>query len=66
MHITVNGATHQVDAPCTISDLVEHLALTQQRIAIEVNQQIIPRSRFTEHQLQPEDKVEIVHAIGGG
>ncbi|EXJ17081.1 Sulfur carrier protein ThiS [Imhoffiella purpurea] len=49
-----------------MSDLVEQLALGGQRFAIEVNAELVPRSRFAEHRLEPDDKVEIIQAVGGG
>ncbi len=55
-----------IDSGSTIESLLESMALTEKRLAIEVNQQIIPRSEFSSHFLQEQDKVEIVQAIGGG
>jgi sulfur carrier protein len=46
--------------------LVENLQLNGQRLAIEVNLEIVPRSRYGEYQLADGDRVEIVNAIGGG
>ena len=40
--------------------------LAQRRVAVEVNGEIVPRGRHGEHRLQAGDKVEIVHALGGG
>ncbi len=50
----------------TVLALVEHMQLTGKRIAIERNGDIVPRSQFSEIQLQAEDKLEIVGAVGGG
>ncbi len=46
--------------------LIETLALTGRRLAVEVNAELVPRSRFDQHLLQPGDRVEIIHAVGGG
>ncbi len=46
--------------------LIESLDLGGRRIAVEVNEAILPRSAFKETQLQEGDKVEIIHAVGGG
>ncbi len=51
---------------CTAAQLVDELELGGKRIAMEINLEIVPRSIYTEVQLHPGDKVEIVHAIGGG
>ncbi len=66
MEILVNGKPHQVRDGFNIAGLVEDMALTDKRIAVEVNLNIIPRSQHAAHLLQPGDRVEIVHAIGGG
>ena len=66
MKIYLNGEAREVPDNCTASQLVDTLGLTGKRIAMEVNQEIVPRSGYDEHTLKPEDKVEIVHAIGGG
>ncbi|HSH30874.1 MAG TPA: sulfur carrier protein ThiS [Thiohalobacter sp.] len=45
---------------------MEELGLNGQRLAVEVNREILPRSEFAEHRFQAGDRVEIVRAIGGG
>ncbi len=66
MQITVNGKPTDVPDAATAADLVEQLGLGGKRIAMEVNRDIVPRSQYPQHRLQPGDHVEIVHAIGGG
>ena len=66
MDITLNGCKHPLEKNTTLDLLVEGLDLQGKRIAIEVNQHIIPRSSHPDYILQPGDRVEIVHAIGGG
>ena len=66
MNIYLNGEARQVPDNCSAAQLVEELGLAGKRIAMEVNREIIPRSLYGEHRLQPEDSIEIVHAIGGG
>lgn len=66
MELEVNGAVAQLEEGANLNDLVVTLGLQEQRIAIEVNQEIIPRSLHAQHQLNAGDKVEVVHAIGGG
>ncbi|MFZ6746848.1 sulfur carrier protein ThiS [Undibacterium sp. JH2W] len=63
--IQLNGEKRQL-ASSLLADLIAELNLSQQAIAVAVNRQIIPRSRWTEHQLQVDDKVDVVRAIGGG
>jgi sulfur carrier protein len=64
--IVLNGSDRQVDSNISVSRLLEELGLTEKRLAVEINQQIIPQSNFTDHILKEKDNVEIVQAIGGG
>jgi len=66
MNILLNGEPNQVDNNTSLSQLIESLDLGGKRLAIEVNNRIIPRSQHTTHLLSEGDKIEIVHAIGGG
>jgi sulfur carrier protein len=66
MQIQVNGSPAEVAEPCTLSALIETLALTDRRLAVEVNEELVPRSLFAAHRLAPGDRVEIIHAVGGG
>lgn len=67
MQILVNGKAMQLPSEAmTVLALVEHMKLTGKRIAIERNGDIVPRSQFPEVQLQGNDKLEIVGAVGGG
>ena len=66
MEITVNGKARQVPDNSTAAELVEAMGLAGRRIAMEVNQEIVPRSEYAQFHLNPGDRVEVVHAIGGG
>lgn len=66
MNIQLNGKPYQTDQGLTIADLIAQLSMGDKRFAVEVNEQIIPRSKHTEYALQTDDVVEIVVAIGGG
>lgn len=66
MNIVINSESRDVAEGCTVADLLEVLALTGQRLAVEVNQQIVPRSLHGQRKLSAGDRVEIVRAIGGG
>ncbi len=66
MNIVINGAPTEVEEAIGMSALVQHLGLAGRRIAVEVNEELIPRSRFDTHVLRPGDRVEIIHAVGGG
>ncbi|TDX98163.1 sulfur carrier protein ThiS [Thiohalophilus thiocyanatoxydans] len=66
MQIIVNGEQKQIEPGLTAAALVEQMGLGGRRIAMEVNQEILPRSRYGEHAFTDGDRVEIVHAVGGG
>lgn len=66
MHIQLNGEHRSLQAPITIAGLLEAEGLSLRRVAVEVNGDIIPRGRHGEHRLCEGDRVEIVHALGGG
>lgn len=66
MQIIVNGEQQDVSSELTAAQLVEDMGITGKRIAMEVNLEIVPRSGYAEHTFKAGDKVEIVHAVGGG
>ena len=66
MDILLNGETHQAQPGATLTQLLETLELAGRRIAVEINGEIIPRSQHGQYVLQTGDRIEIVHAIGGG
>ena len=66
MKIVLNGESKQLPEDTHVEELVKILALENQRIAIEINQQIIPRSQYSQHPLKQNDQIEIVRALGGG
>ena len=66
MDIFLNGEPREIDDAATLFDLLAATGNAERRIAVEVNREIVPRSRHAAHRLQAGDRVEIVHAIGGG
>ncbi|MFV2058200.1 MAG: sulfur carrier protein ThiS [Thiohalomonadales bacterium] len=66
MNITINGEINTISTGTTAADLLSELGLIDKRLALEVNQDIVSRSQYTSFELRADDKVEIVHAIGGG
>lgn len=66
MQIQLNGDPHAFEGEPTISELIVSLGLAGRRIAVEVNEEIVPRSQHAATRLADGDRVEIVHAIGGG
>ena len=66
MDIRLNGAARVVPPECSIARLLEEAGLAGRRVAVEVNGEIVPRGAHSTHVLQDGDRVEIVHALGGG
>jgi sulfur carrier protein len=66
MKIMVNGQEQALPAPVTVAALLEQLGMAGKRVAVEVNREIVPRSRHGEFELKDRDRVEVVFAIGGG
>jgi thiamine biosynthesis protein ThiS len=64
--IILNGKDEQLGSDTSITQLLESLDLAEKRLAVEVNQQIVPRTDFASVILNDQDQVEIVQAIGGG
>lgn len=66
MQVQVNGERMELPGGATIAVLIEHLTLAGKRVAVEVNEDIVPRSQHPSFTLSDGDRVEVVHAIGGG
>jgi thiamine biosynthesis protein ThiS len=66
IEITVNGEPYQIAEDSTVIDLVYALKLAAERLAIELNLSILPRTAWAETRLQAGDRLEIVHFVGGG
>lgn len=66
MQILLNGKPANVNETDTVAALIEQLGLSGKRIAVEINEDIVPRSTHASRLLLAGDRVEIVHAIGGG
>ena len=66
IEIELNGAPHAVPPRQTLDQLVDALSLTGQALALAVNRSVVPRQQWSQRELQPQDKVDIVRAIGGG
>lgn len=66
MDITLNGQARRIDDGMSVADLLTIELLGERRVAVEINGEIVPRSRHGERRLEAGDRVEIVHALGGG
>ena len=66
MEIQLNGERRTVETGSSLSDLLLSEGLAERRVAVEVNGEIVPRGLHASQCLQSGDRVEIVHALGGG
>ena len=66
IQVTLNGESLEFDGQLTVTQLLDKMNLTQRRVAVEINQEIVPKSRHEQHLVQAGDQIEIVQAIGGG
>ena len=64
--IIVNGEKISLPQNSNIEDLILHLGYQNQRIAIEINESIIPKSSYSLALLKELDKIEVISAVGGG
>lgn len=66
MQVIVNGQPTEIPEGADVTTLIDRLGLGGQRLALEINEELVPRSTFAEHRLRPGDKIEIIRAVGGG
>jgi sulfur carrier protein len=66
MQLKLNGEIREVPDGTTVAGLLAHLGVKAQRVAVEVNEMVVTKSRYPEHALRAGDSVEIVAFVGGG
>ncbi|HEX8129438.1 MAG TPA: sulfur carrier protein ThiS [Pyrinomonadaceae bacterium] len=66
MRVQVNGEFRELPEELTLEALVRQLALAPERLAIELNREVVRRARWAETVMRDGDQVEIVHFVGGG
>ncbi len=71
MNLHINGEETTVEAVLghdtfTLAALIESLSMKPDRVAVELNREIVPRDRWPQTQLKENDRLEIVHFVGGG
>ena len=66
MQIVVNGETREVPDHLTVATLVEYLDLPNERTAIERNREVVRRADWPSVAVTDDDRIEIVHFVGGG
>ena len=66
MALIVNGEPYELSEPATVATLLSRLGIATARVAVEVNENVVPRGTYDTHALVAGDRVEIVHFVGGG
>lgn len=66
MNLTINGEDRTLPSAGSLDALVEQLGMKSDRVAIELNREIVPRDRWSQTSLRDGDRLEIVHFVGGG
>ncbi len=64
--IKINGKTNKIDDKTKLSDLIKNLKVPLKKVAIELNREIVDKKNLNKINLKVNDKIEIVHFIGGG
>ena len=66
MRISLNGQPRTAEEPTSVADLLSQLELEPVRVAVEINEDIVPRKRFGETPIRDGDRIEIVTFVGVG
>ena len=66
MQVQLNGETHSIEAGTTIIELLKAASVPENYLAVEVNDDVVPREQHATYQLAPGDRIEVVTLVGGG
>jgi thiamine biosynthesis protein ThiS len=66
INVTVNGEEREVSEKITLAELIQILELPSERVAVELNREVVRRANWQNTQLNENDQIEIVHFVGGG
>ncbi len=66
MKVFINGETREIIGELNITGLLRHFSLPQERIAIELNKQVVRKKDWENIKINDADKIEIIHFVGGG
>ena len=66
MRVYVNGESKEISGPASLTELITQLDLPASRIAVELNREVVRRGDWSGTMLHEDDRVEIVHFVGGG
>lgn len=66
MKVLINGETKEISKELNLSELLEHFSLPQERIAIELNKEVVRKKDWENIRINEGDKLEVIHFVGGG
>lgn len=66
MKLVINGESQEFVSVSTLAELIGQLGMKPDRVAVELNRELVPRASWAETQIADGDKLEIVHFVGGG
>ena len=66
MTVTINGEERELADLLSVAEMLRTLGAPSGRVAVEVNEEVVPRESYAERRLASGDRVEIVHFVGGG
>jgi sulfur carrier protein len=66
MKVFINGETREIAGEINLNELLRHFSLPQERIAIEVNREVVRKRDWENIRIKDADQIEIVHFVGGG
>ena len=66
IQIYINGKKKNINSNCNINNILDEYSLKNKLIAIEINQEVIPKSNYKTKKINKNDRIEILELIGGG
>jgi sulfur carrier protein len=66
VNYVLNGESHSTPTPLSVLELLQSFELAKRRVAVAINAEVVPRSRFAEVFIRDGDRIEVIHAVGGG
>lgn len=66
MRVTVNGESRELDQALSVAELLHALRVPSARVAVEINEEVVPRDAYPAQRVAEGDRIEIVQFVGGG
>lgn len=66
MKVFINGETREIPSEVNLSELLKNLSLPSERVAIELNEEVVRKRDWENIKVAYADKIEIIHFVGGG